>query len=1181
MKLFFVTGIANSNWSHIADALQTPCQEVSDNSFSKIKETNIRMLEQGSSNAKTIDEVLHTLKDGRPSILADEDIFSSLNYWAKSSAIQFVVFYCAPQVALANALQERGLSNDECIDLLSSWSKQTKDAYEFYLQHKTQCLLLDVQSIVENRRDATREMSAFLKHESSLKKVSLNIAADARLSANLLMIDQDEAFELYDEVRSTAPLLGKLTLSGAEELSSLTDDALGIIRAKHDEQQNNQQNIHNLESSLAENFEKLRLLQVDHATAVNVSSKKINELALAKSECEEKLTITTSQADNDKQALQQKIVKLEQLLAKNKQNHDEAYKTHRQTTTELKQKVSDLQARVTEVKDAHENELAAKAAVQQELAENKQAHDEAYKTHEQTTAALKRNISDLQSRVTEVKDAHENELAAKIAVQQKLAENKQAHGEACKTHEQTTAALKQKIADLQARVTKVKEVHDETLKSQAELNKKHAARVSVLDNKLSEAKSEEELFVLQVAQLQEELEGSHSASIASQGKLVEQVKQLQQKLQTQKNEVTDLRQQHAILVDLEAKKLAAALTKNSELVGELKQKRSERELLVLEKEQLQEELESLYQTNKELNDKRAKYGANIADLQQRVANIPALEAENEKAGLRVTQLQEKFESLSEINKNLNEKDIKHVGNIAELHQRIANIPALEAENKIAVLQIDQLQEELEFYYLQLQEKGANKMQHTPTIDRLTQDVFAKCQIESFDVVGGYDDDGYKDIQLVLHGVELADGRHFDQFAVKLIEADGRVGLEFRPPENITTDQPLNWRDDMQDEYGAFIKFIPNPTESQASQQQKTIESLSASERLLILSVANTLSDTLQQTHSAIGDLQDGKLRDWKLVALRLKYQVAKLPEWLSFDAISLIEEMQTDNYEHLWISFDNLLVNNHLYPNFKLKFAALGPLNEESLFTGTLMLELREQDNDGAPLQAWPPMAQDEYGFKLQANIDLQGDELVLKVDENLSEHDKQFLRHLAKNFVHFIYALTQQNIIFERNTDHWLSVANRVNELGQSKTKSSDNEELTPDLELKLDFQEYVDLGGYQHIVYKTDFGEGQSLLMKLRAENINPATKIADMSLELRTGDASVPLAETMFFGEDDYGPRVLIAFDDLVSDNFAQYESTLGGKIVQTFISKINDLIENDSTLDTEQQALWIGLLAKEQQ
>jgi hypothetical protein len=385
---------------------------------------------------------------------------------------------------------------------------------------------------------------------------------------------------------------------------------------------------------------------------------------------------------------------------------------------------------------------------------------------------------------------------------------------------------------------------------------------------------------------------------------------------------------------------------------------------------------------------------------------------------------------------------------------------------------------------------------------------------------------------------------------------------------------------MHDEYGAYIKFIPNPRASQAKQQQKTNERLNASERLLILSVATALSDTLQQAHSAAGDLQDGKFRDWKLVALNLQQQIADLPAWLSFDAISLVEEMRSDNYEHLWLSFDHLLVDNHLYPNFKLKFAALGPLNEASLFTDTLMLELREQDHGGAPLQAWPPAAQDEYGFKLQANIDLRGEELTLTVDEKLSWHDNQFLRHLAKNLVNFIYALKQQNLVFERDIDDWLSVANRVNQLSQSEAKTIEPAEVTIVSEPKLDFQEHVDLGGYQHLAYKTDLGEGQSLLLKLRAENINPITQIADMSLELRTGDENVPLAESMFFGEDEYGPRVLIALNELGSENFTQFELTDGGKIIQAFIANINQLIQNDADLNTEQQALWMGLLTKEQ-
>ncbi|MFT5712411.1 MAG: hypothetical protein ACI9DQ_000814, partial [Glaciecola sp.] len=170
MKLFFVTGIANSNWSHIAEALQTPCQKVSENTFSKIKEANKVILRKGVATGATITDVILSLEDGSPSILVEEEILPSLDQWANSSEIRFLVFYCAPQIALASALQEQVLSNEECMDMLSSWVEQTRGAYDFYIKHKAQCLLLDVQDVVENQASAAKEMSTFLKVEATLNK---------------------------------------------------------------------------------------------------------------------------------------------------------------------------------------------------------------------------------------------------------------------------------------------------------------------------------------------------------------------------------------------------------------------------------------------------------------------------------------------------------------------------------------------------------------------------------------------------------------------------------------------------------------------------------------------------------------------------------------------------------------------------------------------------------------------------------------------------------------------------------------------------------------------------------------------------------------------------------------------------------------------------------------------------
>jgi len=974
--------------------------------------------------------------------LADAEVFSCLNYWAKSTEIQFLVLYCAPQIALANALQEKALSYDECMDLLLSWAKQTRAAYDFFRQHKEQCLLLDIQDVVENQEYAAKEISTFLGHEAKLNTGSLDIAHEAKLSANLLMIEQDEAFELYDEVRSAAPLLGTLKLSGMDDLASFANDALGLVRGKYDEQQRNHKNISTLESSLAVSLEKLRQQKAAHA---------------------------------------------------------ETSKTHEQQTAQFEKKLADLQAQLLAANKKQENELTAKVALQQTMqqdqASNKQALDVALRNKAELTTQHEASVCEMDKILAEARAEQELQILQLAQLQEELESLYQSN---------------------------------QTLVSQQAIYKATIAEQQQLAFNMASLESENELAILQINQLQEELENSHTKSTAWQNKQVEQLKKVELELAAQQKLVAELRKQHTLAVAGESQKLDSALAENTLFVSEIKQSKSEQELQILQLAQLQEELERFYHSNQTLVSQQAMYKSTIAEQQQLVVSMQPLEAENE----------------------------------------------------IATLQINQLQEELEYYYLQLQEKDTNKMQQIATIERLTQDVFAKCHIDGFDVVGGYEDDGYADIQLLLHGLELANGRQFDNIAVKLIDVDGRPGLEFRPSEDAQSTVPLRWREDMQDEYGAFIKFIPNPTEAQASQQQQTNEILHASERLFIVSIASALANTLQQANLAAGDLQDGKLRDWKLVALRLQKQVANLPAWLSFDGISLIEEMRSDDYEHLWLSFDNLLVNNHLYPNFKVKFAALGPFKEGSLFTDTLIIELREQDNNGAPLQAWPPVAQDEYGFKLQVNIDLQGNDLRLNVDEKLSEHDKQLLQHLAKNLVHFIYALKQQKIVFERSVEDWFSVADRINHLGLSNASVLEPIDTVSEQDLSLQFHEHIDLGGYQHLVYKTDVGKGQSLLFKLRAENINPTTQFADMSLELRTGDANVPLAETLYFGEDDYGPRVLITLSELASDNFTPLELTEGGQMVQIFMARVKKLIENNTALDTQQQRLWLGLLAKEQ-
>jgi uncharacterized protein YdcH (DUF465 family) len=163
-------------------------------------------------------------------------------------------------------------------------------------------------------------------------------------------------------------------------------------------------------------------------------------------------------------------------------------------------------------------------------------------------------------------------------------------------------------------------------------------------------------------------------------------------------------------------KLETAKKSTSKLKKNIVQLSSEIKLSVSQVQQVQEELELVFSQNNalklQLNDSQSKQkdaDENTSLLISKSEQLANLQAENEIALLQVQQLQEELESLFSQNNalktQLNDSQSKQKdADENTLLQISKNEPLadLQAENEIALLQIQQLQEELEFYFIKYQ-----------------------------------------------------------------------------------------------------------------------------------------------------------------------------------------------------------------------------------------------------------------------------------------------------------------------------------------------------------------------------------------------------------------------------------------------------------------------------------------------
>jgi DNA repair exonuclease SbcCD ATPase subunit len=1364
MTLLIVTGISHSNWQYVAGAMQIPFTSVA----SEVQATlnNVANTASAKNVTDTVSNIVKNIEQDKPQIALVPNCAAHLNELLKIDSLKVLVFYNDPEYSLAQALSEKSLSTEEALASSQQWKQQLDSAFAAYRKHKQNCLLLNGQDVLGHNTQSQTAIAEFCEAGVKINKNVASVASDMLLAAKLLLQEQDDLFDFYDEIKSDAPLFGEFTVSGITSNTELCAMAMGAlqehqtlrnktnkeikehasrfesINAEH--QQTSKQlaqtknELESKQAALTAKEQQIQQLQKQNgeltakvpeieqqkeglrsqvAKLSEEQNQKTQQLTQAQQELESKQAALTAneqqvqqlqkhngelsakvpELEQQRDGLKSQVAKLSeeqnqktQQLTKSQQELESkqaALSTKEQQIQQLQKHNGELSAKVPELEQQREglksqvaklsedqNQKSQQLTKSQQELESKQA---ALTAKEQQVQQLQKQNGELTAKVPELEQQKEglksqvaklseeqNQKTRQLTKSQQELESKQA---ALSTKEQQIQQLQKHNAELSAKVPEL-EQQREGLKSQVaklseeqeqktqqltqaqkELESKQAElsakeqqikqlnqeltklndqcvvlnndieaknnqltqstqKITHLEQGLDEAGSEAELQLLQIAQLQEELETTYSNMQTSEAKAKE--------LETQLSEQT---------------KASAAIEKDlkQELVKIKQESLAEEELQLLQIVQLQEELETTHTTiqnsnqrvqvlEQQQNEQTKTFSATENTLKEHVAqlnnqittlkeemrvlesqsdlakeqqtklqqSLEQAESDTELAMLQVAQMQEELETnylaLTQAQEKLSsqQNSEKQIVLIKQQAQE------LEAENELAVLQINQLQEELEYYFQQLQQKESAHMSQNGAGNKPIHKVYEKGTIGQATIIGGYSADGYRDIQLLLEKVVLADGRVFESVLCKLLEVEGRPGIEFRPAENSID---LQWNDEMVDDYGHYITYLPNPPASKVQMQNSVDESLCASDRVAVLSIASMLNDILQLESLAINkEMQEGELRDWRLAAIELKQQIAVLPAWMSFDQLGLVEEMRDDNYEHLWFTFNNLLLNDQLFPEFEVKFAAFGQATDKT-FATKLLLELRELPSGFGPLQAWPPISKDDYGYKFNVTVDLSSEQLLIKAVDKTSLRDKQLVRHLLKNLINFIQVNNQQGTTLSRDLNDWLAVGRVLQNVGVFESDAQDEvqSDLQGDVPVKIATQatsglqfrlaEFIDLGGYQHLVFEHNLQDEQSLKLKIRANHIDNEEQEVSLAIELRTGDDSVPFAQSNYFAEDEYGPRVLFLLseaEDLIFDETFDNEQRI---LLSQFVEALPVLIESSPEIDENSLKNWLTWLS----
>ncbi len=336
-----------------------------------------------------------------------------------------------------------------------------------------------------------------------------------------------------------------------------------------------------------------------------------------------------------------------------------------------------------------------------------------------------------------------------------------------------------------------------------------------------------------------------------------------------------------------------------------------------------------------------------------------------------------------------------------------------AESELLLLQLHQVQEELEHYFLSYKELEMN----FTTLNRRQQDMALLaphfCTADEITVLSEQIDGEFKTLDC-----QLDDLDHFGDISprvnVKVLSHAGQSGLEFRAPTEVHSIPLPGYLQTGADDVSGFMALLPATDEGQA-----LIKQLGTTDIQRIKGIATLLKARLQAGMCSLTERsQNLHSADWLVTLDDFIGAFDHACENLTFDAVELKEAYQTPGYEHLWLSIHNLACAGKTLPELSFKLAAKEV--DAETFTEFGCLEFRDQDSGIAPFIAWPPAESDEFGPVMALECPATLNEAQHSTWISLASADRTFIDALLEQLASTIEQLEQRGEDLGRPAEHW-----------------------------------------------------------------------------------------------------------------------------------------------------------------
>lgn len=360
------------------------------------------------------------------------------------------------------------------------------------------------------------------------------------------------------------------------------------------------------------------------------------------------------------------------------------------------------------------------------------------------------------------------------------------------------------------------------------------------------------------------------------------------------------------------------------------------------------------------------------------------------------------------------KDLKLVGKATQTIEALKQqCEEITEENELLLLQLHQLQEELEHYFLKCQDIKQDSEKNRQRLDRVLADnqtYFSYDQIQ-FEPVQDQTDRLHWTISGLFGARKYRESCKFDTIVEK-----GIVGFLFS--KNVEGGSHLTvWPKTYENQQE--ILCIPTGTAVNVQKRAELLKTLSTSDWSLVTLLPEVLSKAIEQGHAAVP-------HDKQLInALKKTHDILlkHIPSKLRFDTVKLTKILVHPGYEHLAFSLSNFSHAGRNHPEFEFRMGCSNVM--ENKFGTDPKLEF-PLINGKPPFESWFAESEDEFGPKLEIRFALP-DAMDIEVWNKLKPVDQKLISDIISRLKEFIESVYSEFEQMDRPAQDWIEIAQNL----------------------------------------------------------------------------------------------------------------------------------------------------------